>query len=210
MIFQKSATVNRMANTTIFLDYTPNSHILTGPFKDEYAKFREEYLRPALFAHYNSRLLTGPGWTIEKNALPQLEDALRRNEIVFETTNFDPEIRKIKNREKWRRAYQKRKEKLSGCQSKVDTISGPQEMVITSDVPGPQGNQNCKWQYFEFDWNDFDEQSSRYVEEQYQKGLHSCTVKCGDWKYSINFAAMTQINITHHAHTIKNVRRVPF
>ena len=98
-------------SVSIIRNYSLQSHILVGDFKDEHAQFREQILRPAEYAHFHSRLYTGPGWTIKKEHLQELADALKRFNISFAEEVFDDNIRKEKNREKWRTAYRKRQAK---------------------------------------------------------------------------------------------------
>ena len=98
-------------SVNIIRDYSSQSHILVGDFKEEYAQFREQILRPAEYAHFHSRLYTGPGWTIKKEHLQELADALTRFDIPFAEEVFNNNIRKEKNKEKWRTAYRKRQAK---------------------------------------------------------------------------------------------------
>jgi len=93
----------------IVKDYTRESHVLVGDFKNKYENFRVEYLRKADFAHYNSKLLTGPGWTICKKNIHDVISALEKYNINFEEEIFDQNKRKEHNRLQNKRRYQKKK-----------------------------------------------------------------------------------------------------
>jgi hypothetical protein len=88
-------------SVTIHLDYSKNSHILTGlALKDTYEKFRLEVLREATsstgvrWASWHARLTKDPeipkGWTIKKENLDDLERALKLAEIPYEKKTCAP------------------------------------------------------------------------------------------------------------------------
>ena len=143
---------------SIVYDYSEQSHVLLGDFKDEHIKFREEVLRPAEYAHFNSRLYTGPGWIVDKVHLDDLVNALKSYNLPFAETTFDKEIRTTKRKENWRKASQRRgrkatsrpvstpspwsssppKEWLNVPSLSVDTHPQPAPMVVdTPSQPAP-------------------------------------------------------------------------
>lgn len=77
----------------LYLDYTDSSHVLTGPFKNKYAKFRENELRPCRAWTFNKKLFAGPGWRVAKDSLKELTDRLEKYEISYEITGFNQTIR---------------------------------------------------------------------------------------------------------------------
>ena len=91
----------------IVLDYTKNSHVLLGDFKEKFKFFRIHILSPAEWAHFHGRLLTGAGWVIQKDSITKLIVELNLAEITFDKVTFDQ-----KYREDYKRKYrQKRKRK---------------------------------------------------------------------------------------------------
>lgn len=87
----------------VWLDYTSESHAITGPFKNKYQDLRINEFRPHSRMHYNSKLYVGKGWLFDKPSLVWLEDLLRKNSIEYQVTNFDPNIRKAAILERQRR-----------------------------------------------------------------------------------------------------------
>jgi len=70
------------------------------------------------------------------------------------------------------------------------------------------------WQYSHNGWYNYDAAASDVVETVYQdylKNPRQCDVRAvssGEWKYMVDFRAMTQQNIQHEAHTSREIRRV--
>lgn len=73
------------------------------------------------------------------------------------------------------------------------------------------------WQYQDGGWNDYDANASDEVENTYQiyekekatgRVIDVRAVKSGQWDYMIDFRQMTQQNVRHEAHTVRNIRRV--
>jgi len=98
----------------IVKNYSDNSHVLLGDFKDRFEQFRLDVLRPSKAYHFNGRLLTGPGWVVGKESLEELKASLAAASITFDEVTFDPEQRKNHIREYQRKRYAK-KTKASFC-----------------------------------------------------------------------------------------------
>jgi hypothetical protein len=70
------------------------------------------------------------------------------------------------------------------------------------------------WEYFDRSWRRYDKEASDRVEELYQVYLKDTnlmdvpSIQSGDWRYMVNFKAMTQTNIDHSSHTTREIRRV--
>ena len=69
------------------------------------------------------------------------------------------------------------------------------------------------WYYYDKGWCPYDAKASVLVEDQYQHFLSNPTVdvlgvKSGYWRYNIDFTAMTQTNVEHPSHTVRNIRRL--
>jgi len=70
------------------------------------------------------------------------------------------------------------------------------------------------WQYWHNGWYNYDTAANDVVESVYQDYLQNprnCDVRAvssGDWKYMVDFRALTQQNIQHESHTTRNIRRV--
>jgi len=77
-------------------------------------------------------------------------------------------------------------------------------------------NEELKWvwQYQHNGWYNYDSTASDVVETVYQdylKNPRQCDVRSvasGEWKYMVDFRALTQQNIQHENHTSRNIRRV--
>lgn len=92
----------------IVKNYSDNSHVLLGDFKDRFEQFRLDVLRPGKAYHFNGRLLTGPGWVVGKESLEELKASLSGASITFDEVTFDPEQRKNHIRAYQRKRYAKR------------------------------------------------------------------------------------------------------
>jgi len=79
----------------------------------------------------------------------------------------------------------------------------------------PEKDIEYIWQYQHGGWYNYDQSASDVVEREYQDYLKNpgkCDVRSvhsGHWNYMVNFLDMTQMNIQHHAHTTRSIRRVP-
>jgi len=83
---------------------------------------------------------------------------------------------------------------------------------------GKEGEANLvwAWQYKENDdkFRNYTPRASDVVEGVYQEYLSNPqqtdvrAVKSGDWEYMVDFRQMTQQNIQHASHTVRNIRRV--
>lgn len=76
-------------------------------------------------------------------------------------------------------------------------------------------NAKWIWQYYHGGWFNYDPEASDKVEAEYQNFLASTStdggvrsVQSGFFKYSVNFRLMTQTNILHANHTVRQVRRI--
>lgn len=79
-----------------------------------------------------------------------------------------------------------------------------------------------RWQYWvddhvdgkSTDWYDYDSSGNTIVEQLYSESLHNQwlsqrVVKSGTFSYLVNLTSMTQENVVHSNHTVRNIRRVP-
>ncbi len=82
--------------------------------------------------------------------------------------------------------------------------------------------QAAVWQYYlhapqdgkAIGWYDYDPSASEIVENvwhnfQDNPTLGTRVVQSGMWMYQVDLAALTQTNVQHHAHTVRQIRRVP-
>jgi hypothetical protein len=85
---------------------------------------------------------------------------------------------------------------------------------------GGDGGQQCVWQYdSRHGWFDFDLDASQQIEDVWRAHerepnnhqYHQATVKSGGdgWRYTVNFDQMTETNLDHERHRVRNIRRVP-
>jgi len=71
------------------------------------------------------------------------------------------------------------------------------------------------WEYKERDnWFPYTKEASDIVEAAYKDflsdpGVDVRSVKSGMWSYQVDFTNMTQTNIQHENHTVRDIRRVP-
>lgn len=65
-----------MSTVRLYLNYSPSSSVLIGPFKDEFKEFREKYLTPNSNMRYHPKLSVGKGWLIPNNFVNMIVDAL--------------------------------------------------------------------------------------------------------------------------------------
>ena len=79
-----------------------------------------------------------------------------------------------------------------------------------------RGSQTHKWQFVDDKghWSDYDGDASREVERAYSNWIMNPhidvrSVKSGTWEYMVDFNLMTQQNIKHAAHKLRQIRRVP-
>ena len=100
--------------STIFLSYITTKGqeygVLTGPFKDKYAQYREKYLgvsRLCEWIHFKYNLLVGSGWIFPMDKLYEIKQTLIMENIDFTEEIFDKNIR-IQRRKKQRREYARR------------------------------------------------------------------------------------------------------
>jgi len=66
----------------IHLDYTPKSHVLTGPFWKSYPEFKAEVLQ-GKSGFRGGRFRVGSGWVFSQTRLEDLEDALKTAGIPY-------------------------------------------------------------------------------------------------------------------------------
>jgi hypothetical protein len=70
------------------------------------------------------------------------------------------------------------------------------------------------WQYLDGSFQNYDLQGSENVEEVYQQWVKNPgdfdvrSVQSGQFSYMVDFRKMTQMNIVHENHTIRQVRRI--
>jgi hypothetical protein len=70
------------------------------------------------------------------------------------------------------------------------------------------------WQYEDGDFRNYDVGASNEVEIVYQQWLKNPgdfdvrSVKSGSFHYMVDFRKMTQMNVDHENHTMRNIRRV--
>lgn len=121
---------------SIVYDYSEQSHVLLGDFKNTHAKFREEVLHPAEYAHFNSRLYTGPGWLVEKVRVDDLINSLKNYNLNFAESKFDKEIRTLKRKENWRKASKRRSGRKTARQPVV-THTQPQPTIVDTPPQRP-------------------------------------------------------------------------
>jgi hypothetical protein len=74
-------TVNQV---TLYLNFSPYSAFLTGPFKVKLGAFREKHLTPSEDYHYNGRIALGKGWLIPTDKVDELVGLLIDNDIIHE------------------------------------------------------------------------------------------------------------------------------
>lgn len=74
--------------------------------------------------------------------------------------------------------------------------------------------ENPLWEYKERDaWHPYAPEASAIVEAAYQDYLHDPAkvdvraVQSGMWRYMVDFTNMTQTNIQHFNHTVRDIRR---
>lgn len=79
-----------------------------------------------------------------------------------------------------------------------------------------QGTRTHKWQYKNDSgkWADYDKAASDAVEAAYASWLVNPhidvrSVHSGDWDYNVDFNLLTQQNIRHQAHKVRQIQRVP-
>jgi len=76
------------------------------------------------------------------------------------------------------------------------------------------GDLTWVWQYWHNGWYNYDAAANAVVEAVYQdylKNPRECDVRAvssGEWKYMVDFRALTQQNIQHESHTTRNLRRI--
>jgi len=104
------------------------------------------------------------------------------------------------------------------------TLGSKRKAASTKSSPrkkgriGKEGEENLTW-VWQFKENDnkyynYDSGASDIVEGVYQEYLSNPqatdvrAVKSGDWQYMVDFRLMTQQNIQHNNHTVRNIRRV--
>ena len=79
-----------------------------------------------------------------------------------------------------------------------------------------EGSRTHKWQFMN-DFNqfqDYDKAASDLVEMEYSSwqvtpSVSVRSVHSGDWDYSVDFNALKQRNLRHHAHKERKIQRVP-
>ena len=100
--------------TTIYHSYITTKgqeySVLTGPFKDKYAHFREKYLgvsRLCEWIHFKYNLLVGSGWIFPMDKSWEIKQTLMVENIDYTEQTFDKNIR-IQRRKQQRREYARR------------------------------------------------------------------------------------------------------
>ncbi|ELR17788.1 uncharacterized protein ACA1_066090 [Acanthamoeba castellanii str. Neff] len=84
----------------------------------------------------------------------------------------------------------------------------------------PQQLDSSVWQFdSRHGWFDFDLDASQQIEDAWRAHerdpnndqYHQAEVKSGPdgWRYSVNFDQMTETNLDHERHRVRNIRRVP-
>jgi len=82
-----------------------------------------------------------------------------------------------------------------------------------STAVAAEGTGKPIWQYHHNTWQNYDQQASDLVEEQYQEWLSNNqmfdvrSVKSGNFEYNVDFRRNVQTNIQHPSHTEREIRR---
>lgn len=82
-----------MSKVQLYLNYSPSSAVLVGPFKDEFKNFREKYLTPDPKMRYHPKLTVGKGWLIPWDCLDEMMTALEKDSIEYQITDTPKEKR---------------------------------------------------------------------------------------------------------------------
>lgn len=82
-----------MSKVQLYLNYSPSSVVLVGPFKDEFKDFREKYLTPDPMMRYHPKLTVGKGWLIPWDCLDEMMSALEKASIEYQITDTPKEKR---------------------------------------------------------------------------------------------------------------------
>ena len=64
-------------------NYSQKAHVLFGDFKDKYASFREEFLKPQRYIKASPRLRWGYGWVFPINRLSDVKQALDKADFDY-------------------------------------------------------------------------------------------------------------------------------
>lgn len=86
----------------IYPNYTQESHLLIGDFKEQYKDFRINVLRKTGWIHYQPRLKVGKGWVFKKEKESELISLLNSNRISYKWNTSLP--RSL--RDEWGHMYQ--------------------------------------------------------------------------------------------------------
>eukprot|EP00331_Platyophrya_macrostoma_P001655 CAMPEP_0176419228 /NCGR_PEP_ID=MMETSP0127-20121128/7925_1 /TAXON_ID=938130 /ORGANISM="Platyophrya macrostoma, Strain WH" /LENGTH=170 /DNA_ID=CAMNT_0017799671 /DNA_START=105 /DNA_END=617 /DNA_ORIENTATION=- len=98
----------------------------------------------------------------------------------------------------------------------ADEIPMSRQQSAKRDRLFREGIATHKWQYKndQSRWADYDKKASDEVERAYASWLVDPhidvrSVHSGDWDYMVDFNMMTQQNVRHHAHKVRQIQRVP-
>jgi len=119
-----------------------------------------------------------------------------------------------KRKEKSQTGNPKKSTKRSTSASSLKTPKQRQQKV--SDTDSTSKKLVWAWQFLENDTNyhNYDKEANDLVESVYQEYLSNPNrvdvnaVQSGQWKYMVDFRNMTQTNIQHENHTVRQIRRI--
>jgi len=164
------------------------------------------------------------------NSAPTLHGRKRRPPMYLANNYYHGELRvnKLKNTNLAKVAKAKRKVvlKQKQVQKKTQKVQNlrddydDDDNVVTFDFDIIEEQEKFKtksgyiWQYLDGSFQNYDLDASETVEEVYQQWVKNPgdfdvrSVKSGDFSYMVDFRKMTQMNIIHDNHTIRQIRRV--
>lgn len=150
-------------------------------------------------------------WSVPKSKRTFIRKALAKGTILHLWTKRKSSYKLIKTPVSKRLSITS-KVKIRSKPKPIKPITKPINQPSTINIGAT--SMIWTWQFSDNGWCNYHPDASKVVEATYQDYLRNPgvtdvrSVQSGDWNYMVDFRQMTQQNIQHENHTVRQIRRV--